>query len=158
VPAGDLAPGTLRIGAREFELIELKGHTASDLVLVDRRSGVVFAGGLVFADRVPTTPHAAPKAWLASLDAVEALRPAQLVPSHGPVAGGVAGIGQTRGYLQWLDRSFTQWAEQGWEMAEVLRAPTPDAYHGWAAWPAEYVRSVAHLYGAYERQALGAKR
>ena len=38
----------------------------SDLVLVDKASGVVFAGGLVFADRVPTTPHANLARWLAS--------------------------------------------------------------------------------------------
>jgi quinoprotein relay system zinc metallohydrolase 1 len=158
LPAGDLAPGVLRVGDREFELRELAGHTASDLVLIDRRSGVVFAGGLVFADRMPTTPHADPKAWLASLDAVAGLQAKQLVPSHGPVAGGLAGIGQTRSYVQWLDRSFTDWAGQGWEMAEVLQAPVPEAYRGWAAWPAEYVRTVAHLYGRYERAALGAKR
>jgi quinoprotein relay system zinc metallohydrolase 1 len=158
LPAADLQPGVLRIGTREFELRELKGHTDSDLVLIDRRSGVVFAGGLVFADRLPTTPHADPKAWLASLDAVEGLQAKHLVPSHGPVDRGLTGIGQTRSYLRWLDGSFTQWADQGWEMAEVLQAPVPEAYRGWAAWPAEYVRTVAHLYGRYERAALGSKR
>jgi quinoprotein relay system zinc metallohydrolase 1 len=158
LPAGDLAPGVLRIGNREFELRELQGHTASDMVLIDRLSGVVFAGGLVFADRVPTTPHAEPKAWLRSLDAIEALRPVQLVPSHGPVAHGVLGIGQTRAYVQWLDNSFSQWAEQGWEMSEVLRAPVPDPFRQWAAYPDEYVRNVAHLYARYERAALAARR
>ena len=46
------------LGEREFELHELRGHTDSDLVLTDRRSGIVFAGALVFAQRGPTTPHA----------------------------------------------------------------------------------------------------
>ena len=41
-----------------MELREYRGHTDSDLVLVDKASGVVFAGGLVFAQRIPTTPHA----------------------------------------------------------------------------------------------------
>ena len=73
LPQQDIAPGPLRIGAREFELRELAGHTASDLVLIDKTSGVVFAGGLVFHQRLPTTPHAEPKRWLTSLDALAPL-------------------------------------------------------------------------------------
>jgi quinoprotein relay system zinc metallohydrolase 1 len=158
LPEADLAPGPLRIGSREFELREYAGHTASDLLLLDKSSGVVFAGGLVFADRAPTTPHADPPTWLKSLDALAALQPAQLVPSHGPVARGVAGITQTRAYVQWLGETFTRAAEGGLEMTELLRTPLPEPFRGLAAMPAEYVRNVAHLYPRYERAALDAAR
>ena len=87
----------MRIGAREFELRELAGHTASDLVLIDKTSGVLFAGGLVFHQRLPTTPHAEPKRWLASLDALSPLLTADrsVVPSDGPVhRGGLGTQGQ----------------------------------------------------------------
>lgn len=154
LPTQTIGPGPLRIGQREFELREWKGHTDSDLVLVDRASGVAFVGGLVFADRVPTTPHAEPRAWLASLEQLSALKLGTVVPSHGPVHGEAQGLNQTRGYLQWLDGQFTRWAEAGWDMNEVLRGPVPAAYRQWAAWPAEYTRNVAHLYPRYERAAL----
>ena len=98
-----------QVGGRSFELREWRGHTDSDLVLVDRASGVVFAGGLVFSRRVPTTPHAQVPAWLASLDALQALpglAQAQVVPSHGPVHRGPEGLEQTRRYLRWLDGRF----------------------------------------------------
>lgn len=154
--------GRRTVGTREFELIELNGHTDSDLVLIDRRSGIAFVGGLVFVDRVPTTPHARVGAWLKSLDALQALNLPAIVPSHGPVrtsAAGVAdGIAQTRRFLQWIDRSFTTWATQGWDMNEVLRAPVPDEFRQWAAFRTEYVRNVAHLYPVYEQRVLGAAR
>jgi len=157
LPDTPMAAGPLRIGEREFELLELSGHTDSDLALVDRRSGVAFVGGLVFAQRVPTTPHARLDAWFGSLDALTALAASgitQFVPSHGPVAGGAEGIGQTRRYLHWLDASFSAAARQGLEMSEVLALPVPAEYRGWAAFETEYVRNVAHLYPVYERRAL----
>ena len=154
LPTQTIGPGPLRLGQREFDLRELAGHTASDLVLVDKASGVAFVGGLVFADRVPTTPHADLPTWLRSLDTLAGLKLATVVPSHGPVHEGQRGLQQTRAYLQWLDGSFTRSAQQGWEMNEVLRAAPPEAFTRWAAWPAEYTRNVAHLYPRYERAAL----
>ena len=96
------ARGRLRIGQREFEWHALAGHTASDLVLVDLGSGVAFVGGLVFSERVPTTPHARVADWLASLDRLQALGLHTVVPSHGPVHQGLRGLEQTRRYLAWL--------------------------------------------------------
>jgi glyoxylase-like metal-dependent hydrolase (beta-lactamase superfamily II) len=146
------------VGQRDFELRELSGHTASDLVLVDRRSGVAFVGGLAFSRRVPTTPHAQVPAWLNSLDALRTLGLRTVVPSHGPVfddgSGDGSGITQTRRYLQWLDAHFSQAARAGLDMNELLRAPVPDEFKAWAAFGTEYVRNVAHLYPRYERDAL----
>jgi quinoprotein relay system zinc metallohydrolase 1 len=146
--------GRWRLGGREFELVELHGHTASDLVLVHRAGGVAFAGGLVFADRVPTTPHADVPAWLQSLDRLQALGLKTVVPSHGPVHADGRGLAGTRAFLQWLDRHFAAAAAQGWEMNELLRAPVPPPYRNWAAFETEYVRNVAHLYPRYERASL----
>jgi quinoprotein relay system zinc metallohydrolase 1 len=158
LPAGDLdaavKAGSLRVGGREFQLRELSGHTASDLVLQERGSGVLFAGGLVFAQRVPTTPHAQLGAWLASLDRLQPPATATVVPSHGPVHTGAAGVDQTRDYLRWLDTTFGDAAAQGLEMNELLRTPVPPRFRGWAALATEYVRNVAHLYPRYEQAAL----
>jgi quinoprotein relay system zinc metallohydrolase 1 len=156
LPQQDIAPGLLRIGTREFELRELAGHTASDLVLIDKTSNVIFAGGLIFHQRLPTTPHAEPKRWLASLDALAPLVAERaVVPSHGPVHRGDAGLAPTRDYLRWLDQSFARWAQEGADVNDVLRAPMPPAFRAWAAYPAEYVRNVAHLWPRYEKEALG---
>lgn len=154
LPTGTLSLGPLRIGTREMELREYRGHTDSDVVLVDKASGIVFAGGLVFAQRIPTTPHAQIAPWLHSLQAFATLPVKTLVPSHGPVRGDASAIGETQRYLQWLDRSFRQLAEQGAEMNEVLRAEVPAEFRGWAAFGTEYTRNVAHLYPRYEQAVL----
>lgn len=152
----EVKAGGFKLGEREFVLREWRGHTASDLVLIDRSSGVAFVGGLVFAQRVPTTPHADIPAWLASLEALQALKLGTTVPSHGPVHADGSGLAGTRDYLQWLDAGLRQWAAQGMDMNEVLRAPVPDRFRRWAAFETEWVRNIAHLYPRYEASALPA--
>ncbi len=157
-------PGTWTLGNREFELRAYRGHTDSDLVLIDRTSGVAFVGGLAFADRIPTTPHANLPRWLESIGQLEAdlghLLPGSalhyVVPSHGPVRADTSALRQTREYLTWLDQSFTQAAQSGQEMVDVLRTPVPTAYQNWAALKTEFTRNVVHLYPRYEALSLRA--
>lgn len=154
LPDRPLAPGPLAFAGRRLELLELSGHTASDAVLIDRDSGVVFAGGLVFVQRVPTTPHARVPAWLASLDALEREPIRTLVPSHGPVRDDARGIAQTRRYLRWLDASLAAAAERGLDLNDVLAQPVPDEFRAWAAFDTEFARNVVQLYPAHEARAL----
>jgi quinoprotein relay system zinc metallohydrolase 1 len=157
LPDTDAAPGAWRIGTRELEVLELSGHTASDLVLIDRASGVAFVGGLAFARRIPTTPHARLDAWQASLQRLAALHPVLVVPSHGSVAPGSDAIALTQRYLTWIDTAFRTSAERGDEMNEVLRLPVPEEFKHWAAFATEYTRNVANLYPRYEQAVLASR-
>ncbi len=153
-----IQPGPMSVSDanHQLELIQFNGHTAADLVLWDRTTGVVFAGGLVFADRVPTTPHANISEWLKSLETVSKWNTSKqikaLVPSHGPYTKGLEGIEQTKEYLTWLDQSFKNAALQGMDISEVLRLPVPYKFRGFAALKPEYLRNVTHLYPTYEKQ------
>lgn len=153
-----LEPGSFTLGDHHLELRRLQGHTGDDLVLLDHSTGVLFAGGLVFADRVPTTPHADPAQWLHTLDLLAQWQRQgqfkQLVPSHGPVDQGLQGIAQTRDWLRWLTGWMQDSAQQGLDLSELLRMPVPERFAGWAAQPAELHRSLAQWYPAYERRAL----
>jgi glyoxylase-like metal-dependent hydrolase (beta-lactamase superfamily II) len=134
------------------------------LALIDLDSGVAFVGGLAFADRIPTTPHANLPQWLASLSQLEADLLADLpghqlryvVPSHGPVRPDMSALQQTRDYLTWLDHTFLQSAKNGLEMIDVLRSPVPVNFRTWAAISTEFTRNVTHLYPKYEVQSFGA--
>lgn len=154
VAGEEVTPGRQTIGGHEFEFIALEGHTAGDLVVFDRTTGVLFAGDLVFLDRTPTTPHATVAKWQASLDALAALRARKTVPGHGPVHEGSAGIDQTRAWLAWLDTTLAQSAAQGLDMAEVMRLPLPPRFESMPLARSEFERSVTHLYGGYELRAL----
>lgn len=156
--AQTLAEGVRTLGLHRLELIRLDGHTRDDLVLLDHSTGVLFAGGLVFADRVPTTPHADFARWQASLDRLEALLGVGhfrwVVPSHGPVHEGGRGIAQTRDWLRWLTGHMQGHAEIGLDLSEVLTLPVPARFQAWAAQPAELHRTLAQWYPVYERRAL----
>jgi quinoprotein relay system zinc metallohydrolase 1 len=153
-----IQPGAVKISDsnHQLELIQLNGHTAADLVLWDKATGVVFVGGIVFADRIPTTPHANITEWLKSLETVSKWNTSKqikaLVPSHGPYSKGLEGIEQTKEYLTWLDQSFKNAALQGMDISEVLRLPVPYKFRGFAALKPEYLRNVTHLYPTYEKQ------
>ena len=153
-PTRPLAAGPLELGGHQFELIALEGHTGADLAILDRSTGVLFAGDLIFHDRAPTTPHARLPAWQASLDTLEALPFRHLVPGHGPVATDAGPIRQTRAWLGWLDHTLRQAADEGLDMTEALALPLPAEFRRLAVVDAEYRRSVGQLYPALEQQAL----
>ena len=154
VPTDIVTPGRYDFGDHKLELIALHGHTPADLVILDHTTGVLFAGGLVFHHRTPTTPHADLKIWLNALDQLQALDFKLLVPSHGPVSQNLSALKQTRSYLQWLDQAMYNAAMTGLDMAEVLLLDIPPKFKTLAVMPNEFQRSVSHLYNHYESQVL----
>lgn len=154
VPTEPVHGSTVVYGSHRLRLIPLEGHTAADLVLYDETTRVLFAGGVVFADRTPTTPHADLARWLNALDALEALDVAVLVPNHGRVRTDKAAIAQTRDWLTWLDRTLRERAEAGADMAEALALPIPERFNGLGVLREEYQRSVSHLWPRIEQATL----
>ncbi len=157
VPAHVAVAGRYRFGDRELEFIAAAGHSgtgASDLMVLDRTTGVLFAGDVVFHGRAPTTPHADLDAWLRQLDALLAMELNVVVPGHGPVAGHSGPVRQTRDYLQWLGEHLSAAAADGLHVMEVMNQPIPERFRGLAVVDDEYKRSVAHLYPALEQARL----
>lgn len=158
VPTRSLSAGPLDVAGRRLRLIALNGHTGADLAVYDEKSGVLFAGDLVFNGRAPTTPHADVAHWLAALDQLEALTRepgfVALVPGHGAVARDAAPIRQTRAWLTWLQTAMHDAAAAGLDMNEVLARPLPAEFAGMAQGSNEYRRSVGHLFPAAEIEAL----
>ena len=153
-PTQEAKAGKETIGGHELEVIALQGHTAGDLVLFDHTTGVLFAGDLVFNNRAATTPHATLKAWLQTLDSLQALPFKTLVPGHGKVASDSAPLAQTRAWLQWLETALQDAAANGLDMTEVMQTPIPAAFKDVALAENELRRSVSHLYPALEQANL----
>ncbi len=153
----DDAVSVLSVAGRELELLRLGGHSGSDLAILDRSSGVLFAGDAVFFERTPTTPHADIPRWLDELATLRQRPFSVMVPGHGPVVRDKRAINQTAVYLDWLFNSLQRLAEEGASMAEAL---VPDEsgrqFFGLAVFAEEYQRSVAHLYPALEQTAIAA--
>lgn len=153
-PRESVAPGPLALGGHDFELVALDGHTASDLAVLDRTTGVLFAGDLAFLERTLTTPQADIDHWLAALARLRALSPVLVVPGHGPAAPPPAAFDETEAYLRWLKRTLGDAAAKGLDAAEILALPLPPEFAGLAVAREEFARTVAHLYPAFERAVL----
>lgn len=153
-PGQVVTTSEIQVGDHKLALISLAGHTAGDLAVFDRSTGVLFAGDLVFFNRAATTPHADIAVWLASLEALEKLPFRTLVPGHGPVVSDDRAIRQTREYLTWLRGTLRAAAEQGLDMNEAMSLAIPAQFRGIALVDQEYRRSVIHLYPALEQAAL----
>lgn len=154
VPPHAVTPGRSRVGDHDFELIAMQGHTSDDLVIYDHRTGVLFAGDLLFHERAPTTPHADIPAWLDSLQRLTELKPRVVLPGHGAPTTDLSPIHQTRDYLSWLQAHLQQAAREGLDMGEVMALPLPARIQALAVSREEYRRSVTHLYPAIEQAVL----
>lgn len=153
VPEHEAMPGVYEHAGRELEMIAVGGHSGheeADLMILDRTSGVLFAGDVVFVDRAPTTPHADVPRWIAELEKLEERVETEeiqaVIPGHGPLERGMEGIAQTREYLEWLLQRLEQGADEGLHPAELMARPIPEPFAALAVIDEEYPRSVAHLY------------
>lgn len=93
----------LDLGGRSLELTaHPTGHTNNDLTVFDTATGTLFAGDLVFQERLPTVDGSG-LGWLRVLDALAALPAKRVVPGHGPAsAPWPEGAEDTRRYLTTL--------------------------------------------------------
>jgi quinoprotein relay system zinc metallohydrolase 1 len=152
LPTQVVAPGTLAFGGHRLRLVALSGHTGADLAILDENTGVLFAGDIVFYQRALTTPNSpGVQVWLNDLDTLQGLPWKWLVPGHGPVATDARPFEQMRDYLGWLDRLLRDGAAQGADMAELIGSPIPERFAAISLTRYELIRSVSHLYPAYER-------
>jgi glyoxylase-like metal-dependent hydrolase (beta-lactamase superfamily II) len=98
---------TLWLGKLEVQILQLgRGHTKGDTVVWLPADRILFSGDLVEFDATPYAGDAYFSDWPATLDALAALKPAQLVPGRGAalktpadVARGLAG---TRAFVSEL--------------------------------------------------------
>jgi glyoxylase-like metal-dependent hydrolase (beta-lactamase superfamily II) len=94
----------LTLGGREIHLLHFGGgHTPGDSVVWLPADGVLFAGDLVYVDRLlGVLPFSSASAWLASFAEMERLQPRLIVPGHGAICDLPKAQRETRDYLQLL--------------------------------------------------------
>lgn len=126
----------LRIGAHRLRVLPpAPGHTESDLVLWDEASRVVWAGGLVYGQRLPELAQGGVDAWLSALERIAALRPRHVIGNAVSSAEDDAAVppamAATRAYLTELRAQVLSAMDEGRHAGESGLITMP-AYAGWA--------------------------
>ena len=152
MPSKLLQPGLLHIGDYSLQLLQLQGHSGADLAIFDPQTGVLFAGDLVFYQRAVSTAHTPGlDHWLQDLDQLEQLPWQVIVPGHGPISDDDQPFRQMRDYLTWLDTTFQAAVRNGDDMNRTMRTPIPPRFAHISLTEYELIRSVSHLFPAYEQ-------
>ena len=105
MPTRDVAPGTpvsLDLGGRQLTVRAWRtAHTDNDLTVTDERTGTLWAGDLLFVERIPSVDGSV-TGWLAVMDEIEAMNPQRIIPGHGPSGDWRAAMTAQRRYLRAL--------------------------------------------------------
>jgi len=115
---------TVWMGNLQVELLQLgRGHTKGDTVVWLPQDRVLFSGDLVEYNATPYTGDAYLSDWPATLDAVEALNPAKLVPGRGASLGSPeevrAGLNGTRAFIEAMFESVKKGVARGHDLRTV---------------------------------------
>ncbi|MCP4595825.1 quinoprotein relay system zinc metallohydrolase 1 [Neptuniibacter sp.] len=153
LPSNPVKGDELKLGTHNLKLMGYTGHTGSDLVILDQKTGVLFASDMVFYQRALTTPHTPGlNVWLDEIDNLRSIKYSLVVPGHGPLVTDASAFDQMSSYLSWLDQVLTESAKAGLSMTEVMKLPIKDEFKNVALNRREFARTVVHLYPKYEEK------
>ncbi len=144
------------IGGMRFRLVPAgPAHTPEDLMMMVEDEGVLFAGDLVFAGRIPYVGDADSKAWLDALDRLSASPPSVIVTGHGPPSrDGMADLGMTRDYLRMLRSEMAKAVEEMLDFEEAYARADWGSFRSMPAFDAANRRNAFNTFVLMEREAL----
>lgn len=123
-------------------------HTKGDTMIFVEEDRVLFSGDIVMNNAfLAANAGSSIKTWLSTLDELDQLKPAVVVPSHGGI-GDAALITKDREYLALVQLRVGDMKAQGKSLDEAVAAVPPDVqarFPGWTA-PARVAMAVRAAY------------
>jgi glyoxylase-like metal-dependent hydrolase (beta-lactamase superfamily II) len=155
LPTRTVARGDeLRLGRWRLHVAQVEhGHTEGDLVLWDATHRIVWAGGLVYQDRVPELAQGRLDGWLAALERLQAQRPQHLISTVWSQAPSreepPPALAKTRVYLEALREQTLRAMNQGVQPQETDKVEL-HAFRDWAGYPARHGFNVLRAWRELE--------
>lgn len=114
----------LDLGGITFELEHRNGaHTPGDMLIWLPQKNVLFAGDVIYVDRLlGVIPASNTRNWLATFAVVEALDPKVIVPGHGTATDLATARADTRAYLVALRTHMKSAVDAGVDMSAAVRS------------------------------------
>jgi quinoprotein relay system zinc metallohydrolase 2 len=142
---------TIDLGHRVLEIRAFPtAHTDSDLVAIDRTSRTLFAGDLVFLERIPAIDGSI-LGWLKAIETLRAIPAARVVPGHGPVtAPWPAALDPEQAYLARLVRDIRTLIADGGSLQQATDTIGLTARGHWRLFDSYNARNVTAAYTELE--------
>jgi quinoprotein relay system zinc metallohydrolase 2 len=141
----------LDLGGRHLHLQAWPtAHTDCDLTVLDDSSRTLWAGDLLFRDRLPALDGSA-SGWLAVIDQLALLPVQRTVPGHGPVTTDLAAaLDAERRYLRALIDGVREQLSQGGSMQQAIALVAAAEKPHWLLWDSTHPHNVARVYEQLE--------
>ncbi len=126
-------------------------HTDNDLTVLDRASGILFAGDLLFMERCPVVDGSL-LGWVDVIDNMAEMEATSVVPGHGPaMAPNPRAFGPQTRYLATLRDSVRAYIAEGGLLDDAIRAlPLESERPHWALYDETHGRNVSAAYAELE--------
>ncbi len=121
---------TINGSKRRVELIELSGHTKSDIAMYLPEEKIVFAGDLVFIECHPYLGDGNIQMLLSSLKELKVMDIEKVVPGHGPV-GTKEDILRMMDYIEMVNNLSNTFVAEGKTIDEVSNIKIPAPFDTW---------------------------
>ena len=132
------------------------GHASGpgDIAVLDRRSGVLFAGGLVDVQRVPDIQDGDLPGWRRALAAMRSLEAGTIVPGHGDAVPSATAIAAVQAYLDQLEARARALVAQGLSLIDVPDASQLQAFEAWDQYETIHRRNASIAFLRVERELM----
>jgi len=148
------ATHTIEVIGRPVQVLYF-GHSSGpgDIAVLDQPSGVLFAGGLLDARRVPDIQDSDLEGWKRALKSLRELPLATVVPGHG-VASPPALVGTVQDYIAQLEARVRTLVSQGVSLLNVADAGELPQFAGWDQYDTIHRRNASVAFLRFERELL----
>lgn len=131
------------------------GHSSGpgDIAVLDSKSGVLFAGGLLDWQRIPDVQDADLQVWKTALGELRKLGLRSVVPGHGALAPPRA-IDAVERYLARLEARLVELLKKGAALSEVPDSVVLRDFKDWDQYDTIHRRNASVVFVRLERQQL----
>jgi quinoprotein relay system zinc metallohydrolase 2 len=142
---------TIDLGRRVLEIRAFPtAHTDSDLVVIDGETQTLFAGDLVFLERIPAIDGSI-LGWLKAIETLRAIPTARVVPGHGPVtAPWPAALDPEQAYFESLVRDTRKLLQEGRSLQQATDTIGLSERGRWRLFDSYNARNVTAAYTELE--------
>jgi cyclase len=136
---------SLRVGARELELIEVgPAHTRGDTLVHLPAERVLYSGDILFSGAHPIAWAGPVSNWIAACDRILSMDLEVIVPGHGPLAAPDA-VRELKAYFEYLYEQARARHAEGMTPRQAARAMSLERWADWGEGE-RLVVNIANIY------------